>query len=287
MIRKVLVANRGEIALRVTRACRELGVATVAVYSTADETAGHVRAADESVCIGPPRARDSYLNAAGLIQAAKQTGADAIHPGYGFLAENADFARLCADEGVVFVGPSADAIERMGDKAAARRLAEEAGVPTVPGTEGTVSTDEALETAAELGYPVMVKAAAGGGGRGIRVATGPDELAALVTEAAREAEAAFGDASLYVEKLLVDARHVEVQVLGDADGNVIHLYERECSLQRRRQKLVEESPSPALSPETRAQMCEAAVRLARAVGYTNAGTIEFLLDASGASTSSR
>ena len=281
MIRKVLVANRGEIALRVTRACRELDLATVAVYSTADETAGHVRAADESVCIGPPRARDSYLNAGALIQAAKQTGADAVHPGYGFLAENAAFARQCAEEDIVFVGPSADAIDRMGDKAVARKLAGESGVPTVPGTEGTASTEEALETAEELGYPVMVKAAAGGGGRGIRVATGPDELAALVTEATREAEAAFGDPSLYVEKLLVDARHVEVQVLADAHGNTIHLYERECSLQRRRQKLVEESPSPALSPETRDAMCEAAVTLTRAVGYTNAGTIEFLLDAGG------
>jgi acetyl-CoA carboxylase biotin carboxylase subunit len=281
VIRKVLVANRGEIALRVTRACRELGLSTVAVYSTADETAGHVRAADESVCIGPPRARDSYLNAGALIQAAKQTGADAIHPGYGFLAENAAFARRCAEEEIVFVGPSADAIERMGDKAVARKLAGECGVPTVPGTEGTASTDEALATAAELGYPVMVKAAAGGGGRGIRVAAGPDELALVVTEAAREAEAAFGDASLYVEKLLVDARHVEVQVLGDTHGNVIHLYERECSLQRRRQKLVEESPSPALSENTRAAMCNAAVTLARGVGYTNAGTIEFLLDAGG------
>jgi acetyl-CoA carboxylase biotin carboxylase subunit len=280
-IRKVLVANRGEIALRVLRACRELGLEAVAVYSTADETAGHVVAASEAVCIGPPRARDSYLNVAALVQAAKQTGADAIHPGYGFLAENAAFARVCADEDLVFVGPSAAAIEQMGDKAVARTLARASGVPTVPGTEGTASVDEALETAAELGYPVMVKAAAGGGGRGIRVAVGPDELATLVVEAGREAEAAFGDASLYVEKLLVDARHVEVQVLGDAHGNVIHLFERECSLQRRRQKLVEESPSPALSPETRTEMCEAAVRLARSVGYTSAGTIEFLLDAAG------
>jgi acetyl-CoA carboxylase biotin carboxylase subunit len=280
-ISKVLVANRGEIALRVVRACRELGLGAVAVYSTADETAGHVLAADEAVCIGPPRARDSYLNAAALIQAAKQTGADAIHPGYGFLAENAEFAQLCAEEGVAFVGPSADAIERMGDKAAARRLAREADVPTVPGTESTASADEAIASAAELGYPVMVKAAAGGGGRGIRVASGPEELATLVTEAAREAEAAFGDPSLYVEKLLVDARHVEVQVLGDSHGNLIHFYERECSLQRRRQKLFEEAPSPALDEATRDEMASAALRLARAVDYTSAGTLEFLLDAEG------
>jgi acetyl-CoA carboxylase biotin carboxylase subunit len=281
-VRKVLVANRGEIALRVIRACRELGLETVAVYSTADEGALHVRKADEAVCIGPPRARDSYLNIPALIQAAKQTGAEAIHPGYGFLAENASFAAACEEEGIVFVGPSAGAIERMGDKALARTLAKEAGVPTVPGTEGTASLDEALATASQLGYPVMVKAAAGGGGRGIKVARGPDELGEVLTQAAREADAAFGDASLYVEKLLVDARHVEVQVLGDSHGTVIHLYERECSLQRRRQKLLEEAPSPALDGETRAAIAAAAVRLASAVSYTSAGTLEFLLDASGA-----
>jgi acetyl-CoA carboxylase biotin carboxylase subunit len=281
-VRKVLVANRGEIAVRVIRACRELGLSTVAVYSTADEDALHVRKADEAVCIGPPRARDSYLNIPALIQAAKQTRAEAIHPGYGFLAENASFAAACEEEGIVFVGPSADAIERMGDKALARTLAKEAGVPTVPGTEGTASLDEALATASQLGYPVMVKAAAGGGGRGIKVARGPDELGEVLTQAAREADAAFGDASLYVEKLLVDARHVEVQVLGDSHGNVIHLYERECSLQRRRQKLLEEAPSPALDTETRSAICEAAVRLASAVSYRSAGTLEFLLDASGA-----
>jgi acetyl-CoA carboxylase biotin carboxylase subunit len=281
-VRKVLVANRGEIALRVIRACRELGLETVAVFSTADEGALHVRKADEAVCIGPPRARDSYLSIPALIQAAKQTGAEAIHPGYGFLAENAAFAAACEAEGIVFVGPSADATERMGDKALARTLAREARVPTVPGTDGTASLDEALATASQLGYPVMVKAAAGGGGRGIKVARGPDELGEVLTQAAREADAAFGDASLYVEKLLVDARHVEVQVLGDSRGDVIHLYERECSLQRRRQKLVEEAPSPALDPETRRGICEAAVRLATAVSYTSAGTLEFLLDSSGA-----
>jgi acetyl-CoA carboxylase biotin carboxylase subunit len=281
-VNAVLVANRGEIALRVIRACRELGLSTVAVYSTADEGALHVRKADEAVCIGPPRARDSYLNIPALIQAAKQSGAEAIHPGYGFLAENAAFAAACDEEGIVFVGPSAAAIERMGDKALARTLAREAGVPTVPGTAGTASLDEALATASQLGYPVMVKAAAGGGGRGIKVAHSPDELGEVLTHAAREADAAFGDPSLYVEKLLVDARHVEIQVLGDSHGNVVHLYERECSLQRRRQKLVEEAPSPALDEETRRAICEAAVRLASAVSYRSAGTLEFLLDASGA-----
>jgi acetyl-CoA carboxylase, biotin carboxylase subunit len=281
-VHKVLVANRGEIALRVIRACRELDLATVAVYSTADEEALHVRAADEAVCIGPPRARDSYLNAHALIQAAKQTAADSIHPGYGFLAENAEFAAACGAEGIAFVGPTSEAIERMGDKALARTLAREADVPTVPGTDGTASLDDVLATAAELGYPVMVKAAAGGGGRGIKVAQGPDELADVLAQAAREADAAFGDPSLYLEKLLVGARHVEVQVLGDSHGNVVHLYERECSLQRRRQKLLEEAPSPALDAETRRAITDAAVRLAVSVSYTSAGTLEFLLDASGA-----
>jgi acetyl-CoA carboxylase biotin carboxylase subunit len=280
-VHKVLVANRGEIALRVIRACRELDLATVAVYSTADEEALHVRAADEAVCVGPPRARDSYLNASALVQAAKQTGADAIHPGYGFLAENAEFAAACEADGIAFVGPTSDAIERMGDKALARTLAREADVPTVPGTDGTGSLDEALATASGLGYPVMVKAAAGGGGRGIKVAQGPDDLADVLAQAAREADAAFGDPSLYLEKLLVGARHVEVQVIGDSRGNVVHLYERECSLQRRRQKLLEEAPSPALDADTRRAITEAAVRLARAVSYRSAGTLEFLLDASG------
>jgi acetyl-CoA carboxylase biotin carboxylase subunit len=280
-VRRVLVANRGEIALRVVRACHELGLEAVAVYSTADETALHVRAADHAVCIGPPRARDSYLNVAAVVQAAQQTGADAIHPGYGFLAENAAFAAACEEQGIVFVGPTASAIERMGDKALARSLAREAGVPTVPGTDGTADVAEALRAADELGYPVMVKAAAGGGGRGIRVAQSSQELEALVAEAAREAEAAFGDSTLYLEKLLVDARHVEVQVLGDASGRAIHLFERECSLQRRRQKLFEESPSTALDDGTRAEMTAAAVRLADAVDYRGAGTIEFLLDQDG------
>ena len=281
-MQKVLIANRGEIALRVIRACRELDLQTVAVFSTADQDALHVRRADEAVCIGPPHARESYLNVEAMLQAARQSGADAVHPGYGFLAENADFAAACRDEGLVFVGPSPEAIEAMGDKVAARRLAARAGAPTIPGTEGTTSIDEALEVAGEIGYPVLIKAAAGGGGRGIRAARAEEELAELLAQAAMEADAAFGDGSLYLEKMLVDARHVEVQVLGDAHGNLIHLFERECSLQRRRQKLFEESPSPALDADTRNAMTGAALGIAAAVGYENAGTIEFLLDRDGA-----
>ena len=281
-MQKVLVANRGEIALRAIRACRELGLPNVAVFSTADEDALHVRSADEAVCIGPPHARESYLNVAAILQAARHSGADAIYPGYGFLAESSAFAAACRDEGLVFVGPSPDAIEQMGDKAEARRVAARAGVPTIPGTEGKTSLEEALDVAAEIGYPVMVKAAAGGGGRGIRTARDAAELAGLLAQAAMEAGAAFGDDALYLEKLLVDARHVEVQVLGDSRGNVIHLFERECSLQRRRQKLFEESPSPALDEGTRATMTDAALRLARAADYENAGTVEFLLDRDGA-----
>jgi acetyl-CoA carboxylase biotin carboxylase subunit len=277
-VHKVLVANRGEIALRVIRACRELGLGSVAVYSTADQDALHVRKADEAVCVGAPHARDSYLNVDALIDAARETGADAIHPGYGFLAENARFAAACEAAGITFVGPEPEVIERMGDKAVARRLAEESDVPTVPGTDGIASPEEALAAAEEVGYPVMVKAAAGGGGRGIRVAREPVELRDVIVEAAREAGAAFGDESLYVEKVIEDARHVEVQVLGDSHGNVIHLFERECSMQRRRQKILEEAPSPVLDPATREAIAHAATQLAREVGYTSAGTIEFLLD---------
>ena len=278
MLDKVLVANRGEIALRVVRACRELGVTSVAVYSDADEEALHVRHADEAVNIGPPPAGKSYLDVEAIIEAAKETGADAVHPGYGFLAENAHFAAACREAGLVFVGPSAEAIEKMGNKSAARRLAQEADVPVVPGSEESASADEAAETAKEIGYPVMVKAAAGGGGRGIRVAEGEEELRKAVQVAKREAESAFGDGSIYLEKFLAGPRHVEVQVMADHAGNVIHLYERECSMQRRRQKVLEEAPSPGISTEVRERMCDAAVRLAREAGYANAGTVEFLVE---------
>jgi acetyl-CoA carboxylase biotin carboxylase subunit len=272
---KVLVANRSEIARRVIRACRELDYATVAVYSDADRDALHVREADEAVGIGKPKARESYLNVERLIEAARETGADAIHPGYGFLSESARFAEACAEAGITFVGPRAGAIAAMGDKAAARRLAGKAGVPVVPGGEASADGERVAE---EIGYPLLVKAAAGGGGRGIRTVRDGDELQGALAVAAREAEAAFGDPSLYIEKLVEDARHVEVQVLGGSDGQVLHLFERECSLQRRRQKLVEEAPSPGLSARTREEMTAAAVRLAAAVGYTSAGTVEFLVD---------
>ena len=278
MFEKVLVANRGEIALRVVRACQELGVPAVAVYSEADETALHVRHADESVNIGPPAAGKSYLNAERLIEAAKETGADAIHPGYGFLAENAAFARAVTDAGIKFIGPSAEAIEKLGDKSAARRLAKEADVPVVPGSENVSSVDEAVAAAEEIGYPVMIKAAAGGGGRGIRVAEDEEGLRESVQAAKREAQSAFGDGTLYLEKFLVGPRHVEVQVMADHEGNAIHLFERECSMQRRRQKVLEESPSPGISAEVREGMCEAAVRLARRADYANAGTVEFLVE---------
>jgi acetyl-CoA carboxylase, biotin carboxylase subunit len=277
-MRKVLIANRGEIARRVVRACRELDLAAVAVYSDADEHALHVREADEAVPIGKAHARHSYLNVERLIAAARESGADAIHPGYGFLSENAGFAEACEAAGITFVGPTASAIAAMGDKAAARRLAREADVPVVPGGDVSRAVDAALATAEEVGYPVLVKAAAGGGGRGIRVARDAEELRQALGAAAREAEAAFGDPSLYIEKLLEEARHVEVQVVGSGDGGVVHLYERDCSLQRRRQKLVEEAPSPALRRKTREAMTAAAVRLAAAVEYRGAGTVEFLVD---------
>jgi acetyl-CoA carboxylase biotin carboxylase subunit len=278
MFEKVLVANRGEIALRVVRACQELGIPAVAVYSEADETALHVRHADESVNIGPPAAGKSYLNVERIIEAAKETGADAIHPGYGFLAENAAFARAVTDAGIKFIGPSAEAIDKLGDKSAARRLAREADVPVVPGSENVSSADEAVATAEEIGYPVMIKAAAGGGGRGIRVAEDEEGLRESVQAAKREAQSAFGDGTLYLEKFLAGPRHVEVQVMADHAGNAIHLYERECSMQRRRQKVLEESPSPGISEEIREKMCEAAVRLAREADYANAGTVEFLVE---------
>jgi acetyl-CoA carboxylase biotin carboxylase subunit len=278
MLKKVLVANRGEIALRVIRACQELEIPSVAVYSDADEEALHVRHADEAIRIGSPPAGKSYLNVEAQIEAAKETGAEGVHPGYGFLAENASFAAACRDAGLEFVGPPAKAIEKMGNKSAARRIALQANVPVVPGSEESTSEKEAVETAGEIGYPVMVKAAAGGGGRGIRVAENEEELRKAVRVARQEAEKAFGDGSLYLEKLLVGPRHVEVQVMGDHEGNVIHLYERECSMQRRRQKIIEEAPSPGITHEVREAMVEAAVRLAREVGYTSAGTVEFLVE---------
>ena len=280
-MRKVLIANRGEVALRVMRACQELGLETVAVYSSADEAARHVREADEAVCVGKPPARDSYLNAGAVVEAARRTGADAVHPGYGFLSENAGFARRCQDAGLVWVGPSPDAITAMGDKAVARELARRAGVPVVPGTAGTIDPAHRLAVADNLGYPVMIKAAGGGGGKGIRIAWDDGQLQAGLADAAREARAAFGNPALYIEKFIRRPRHVEIQVLGDTHGNVIHLHERECSVQRRRQKLLEESPAPGIRRNTREEMTAAAVRLAKAVGYTSAGTVEFIVDEKG------
>jgi len=282
MFRKVLIANRGEIALRVIRACRELGVKTVAVYSEADRESLHVRFADDDVCIGPPPGRLSYLRIPSLIAAAEITGADAIHPGYGFLAENAEFADTCRGSNITFIGPTGDQIRQMGDKASARRLAKEAGVPTVPGSEGILGDpEEALRVADGIGFPVIIKATAGGGGKGMRIAHDADQFSALFSLAQNEALSAFGNGDVYVEKYLARPRHVELQVLGDTHGRVIHLGERDCSVQRRHQKLIEESPSPALTDDLRARMGEAAVRLAAAIGYVGAGTIEFLLDQDG------
>ena len=279
MFKKVLIANRGEIALRVIRACRELGVQTVAVYSEADRESLHVRFADDDVCIGPPPARDSYLNIPRLIAAAEITGADAIHPGYGFLAENAEFAETCAASNITFIGPTAEQIRIMGDKAAARRAMQAVGVPIVPGSPGPVEdVDEALAFAMEIGFPVIIKAAAGGGGKGMRVAADPDDFARAFQLARSEALSAFGNGDVYVEKYLARPRHIEFQILGDSHGEVIHLGERDCSVQRRHQKLIEESPSPGMTPELRAAMGDAAVRGAKAINYVGAGTIEMLLN---------
>ena len=279
---KILVANRGEIAVRILRACREMGVSSVAVYSACDRTAPHVRHADEAVAIGPSPAADSYLHIERILAAARQTGATAVHPGYGFLAENATFARACRDDGLVFIGPDASIIETMGGKTAARRAAIDAGVPVVPGTEAlsdTLSDDELRARADEVGYPLFIKAVAGGGGRGMRRVGDSGGVAAGVEAARSEAGAAFGESAVYLERCLEEARHIEVQVLGDEHGTIVPFVERECSIQRRHQKVIEESPSVAVTPQVRTAMAEAAVALCAAVRYANAGTLEFLLDA--------
>ncbi len=281
-LRRVLVANRGEIAVRIIRACREARIESVAVYSDADAGAIHVRAADRAVRIGPPAAADSYLSIPALLEAAAKTGCDALHPGYGFLSERAELARACEDAGLTFVGPPASVIERMGSKIAARDLMQSAGVPVVPGATPEDQTNAGLLAAAgRLGYPVLVKASAGGGGKGMRLVASDEEAREQIPAARRESSAAFGDDTLYVERVITRPRHVEVQVFADAHGHVVHLFERECSIQRRHQKIVEESPSPALSPALRERMGQAAVAAARACGYRNAGTIEFLLEGEG------
>ena len=282
MFKKVLIANRGEIALRVIRACRELGILTVAVYSEADRDSLHVRFADDDVCIGPAAGRDSYLKIPRIIAAAEITGADAIHPGYGFLAENAEFSEICTASGITFIGPSAHQIRMMGDKASARKAMLECGVPIVPGSPGPVEdVDEALAFAEKIGFPVIIKASAGGGGKGMRVATDADDFARSFNLARSEALSAFGNGDVYVEKYLLRPRHIEFQILGDMHGNCIHLGERDCSVQRRHQKLIEEAPSPAMTPDLRTRMGEDAVRGAKAIDYVGAGTIEMLLDTDG------
>ncbi len=281
MFNRVLVANRGEIAVRIIRALHESDIEAVAVYSTADEDALHVRLADRAICIGPPQAAESYLRIPSLVAAATTTGCEAVHPGYGFLAENPAFVEACADNDLVFIGPSAGTMARMGDKVLAKAEMRAANVPVVPGTEGATNVDEAKAAAEEVGYPVLLKAAAGGGGKGMRLVGGPDELEAAYGMAALEAESAFGDGSLYLEKAIAPARHVEIQVLADGQGGVLTLGERECSIQRRHQKLIEESPSPALTPETREEMEAAAERACHTIDYRNAGTFEFLLGPEG------
>jgi acetyl-CoA carboxylase biotin carboxylase subunit len=279
VFKKILIANRGEIALRVIRACRELGVKTVAVYSVADRDSLHVRFADEAVCIGPPPSKESYLNIPRILAAAEVTNADAVHPGYGFLSENANFAEICASSGLTFIGPPPSAISSMGDKSLAKETMRKAGVPVVPGSEGLIgSLKEAREVAHEVGYPVIIKATAGGGGRGMRIVREASELENAYRTASHEAETAFGNPSVYIEKYLEEPRHVEIQVMGDRHGNVVHYGERDCSIQRRHQKLVEESPSPALTSELREAMGTAAVKGSKSVGYFGAGTIEFLVD---------
>src|ERR1700674_2849146 len=280
MFRKILIANRGEIAVRIARACREMGITSAAVFSDADRAALHVRLSDEAYAIGPAPSRESYLRIDKLMEVARRAGCDALHPGYGFLAENPDLARACTANNITFIGPSPEAMERLGSKTAARQLAARAGVPMVPGTEDPVENlNDAGKIAKGLGYPVLLKAVSGGGGKGMRLVTADSEMAAAWRDAASEALNAFGDARLYLEKYVDQPRHIEIQIFGDAHGRIVHLGERECSVQRRHQKVIEESPSPVMTPELRRAMGEAAVRLAKEAGYTNAGTVEFLVDA--------
>ena len=280
MFSRILIANRGEIAVRIIRAAREMGIETVAVYSTADKDSLHVQMADRSICIGPPKASESYLNIARLIAAAEVANVDAIHPGYGFLAENSHFAEVCRSCNIEFIGPSAEAMHLLGDKVQCKQLAIKNKVPTSPGSKGAIEDeDTALKIAREIGYPVMIKAAAGGGGRGMRVAHNDISLRSGIKQAMQEAEAAFGNGTVYVEKFIEHARHVEVQIIGDTHGNVVHLFERDCTMQRRKQKLIEEAPCPVLTNKEREHLCGAAVRLAKAAGYYSAGTVEFLMDA--------
>ncbi len=282
MFKKILIANRGEIAVRVIRACRELGIKSVSVFSTADRASLHAQIADEAICIGPAATSDSYLNVKAILAACEATGADAIHPGFGFLSENADFARKCDACGIKFIGPRPESIDMLGDKAAAKQTMKNAGVPVVPGSEGAVATlEDAYKIAEEIGYPVMVKASAGGGGRGIRLCEKKEDLEDAITAAKQESLKFFGDDGVYIEKFIINPRHVEVQILADELGNVIHLGERDCSMQRRNQKVLEEAPCSVMTPEIREKMGSAAVAAAKACGYFNAGTIEFLLDARG------
>ena len=279
MFKKILIANRGEIAMRVIRTCREMGIKTVAVYSTADKDSLHVRFADEAVCIGPPPSKDSYLNIPRIMAAAEITNADAIHPGYGFLSENAKFSKICAEHGIKFIGAAPEMIEKMGDKATAKATMKEAGVPTVPGSDGLLqSLEHALSVAHEIGYPVMMKATAGGGGRGMRAIWNDEDLHKAWETARQEAAAAFGNDGMYMEKLIEEPRHIEIQIVGDSTGKACHLSERDCSIQRRHQKLTEETPSPFMTPELREAMGEAAVRAAEYINYEGAGTVEFLVD---------
>ncbi len=282
MFKKILIANRGEIALRIIRTCKEMGIKTVAVYSTADKESLHVKFADEAVCIGPPVSKLSYLNIAAIISAAEVTGADAIHPGYGFLSENAEFSRICAEHGIKFIGASAEMINAMGDKATAKATMKNAGVPVIPGSDGLIDTvEQAKKLAKDIKYPVIIKATAGGGGRGMRIIRKEEEFDKLWNDAKVESAAAFGNDGLYMEKFVEEPRHIEIQIVGDSKGNACHLSERDCSIQRRHQKLCEETPSPALDESLRTKMGEAAIKGAKAISYEGAGTIEFLVDKNG------